>query len=110
MEIDIVLTDIRMPEIDGTELSHRIRNQSPCTKIAVMFGGDADVATELMNNGTVDYRSGRLTFSGKADPHVPNGKSSFSIGRYIINRLLQLTVFAAASIESGVRRLLFFER
>lgn len=54
-QIDIVLTDIRMPEIDGTELSHRIRNQSPCTKIAVMSGGDADVAIELVNNGTVDY-------------------------------------------------------
>jgi len=44
-----------MPEIDGTELSHRIRNQSSCTKIAVMSGGDADVAIEIVNNWTVDY-------------------------------------------------------
>ena len=50
-----VLTDIRMPGMNGEELSHRIRNQSSLTKIAVMTGGETDVATEFLQDKTVDY-------------------------------------------------------
>jgi len=53
--IEVVLTDIRMPGLDGRELSYQIRNQSPFTKIAVMTGEESDVGTELLNDGTVDY-------------------------------------------------------
>jgi DNA-binding response OmpR family regulator len=53
--IDVVLTDIRMPGLDGRELSYQIRNQSPFTKIAIMTGEESDVGTELLNDGTADY-------------------------------------------------------
>ncbi|MFN2126740.1 MAG: response regulator [Anaerolineales bacterium] len=53
--IDIVLTDILMPGLTGKELAYRIRKRSPSTKIAVMTGGETEVAAELMHNGTADY-------------------------------------------------------
>ena len=53
--IDFVLTDIQMPGMNGEELSHRIRNQSSLAKIAVMTGGETDVATELLQDKTADY-------------------------------------------------------
>jgi len=53
--IDVVITDICMPGLDGIELSKRIRNQSPNTKIALMTGGDTDIATELLDDGTANY-------------------------------------------------------
>ena len=53
--IDVVLTDIRMPVMDGTQLSHRIRRQSSTVRIGIMTGGDIDVARTLLENGTADY-------------------------------------------------------
>jgi CheY-like chemotaxis protein len=53
--IDTVITDIQMPGLNGKELSRRIRNQSSLTIIAVMTGGEIDVARELLQDGTVNY-------------------------------------------------------
>lgn len=53
--IDTVITDIQMPGLNGKELSRRIRNQSPLTKIAVMTGGKIDIAMELLKDGTANY-------------------------------------------------------
>ena len=53
-KVDIVLTDIRMPYLNGLELSRLIRNVSPKTTIALITGGDGDVAAKLVKDGTAD--------------------------------------------------------
>lgn len=53
--IDIVLADIRMPGIDGIELSRRIRDASHDTVIALMTGGPTGPAKDLLRDGIVDH-------------------------------------------------------
>jgi two-component system response regulator YesN len=52
---NVVLTDIRMPGLDGRKLSYRIRNQSPSTIIALMTGEEIVAGSELLNDEAVDY-------------------------------------------------------
>jgi DNA-binding response OmpR family regulator len=53
--IDIVLTDLDMPGINGAELSNRIRGISPGTIISVITGGDPETGDELLESGTADF-------------------------------------------------------
>jgi CheY-like chemotaxis protein len=53
-QVDIVLTDMQMPGLDGAQLSQRIRNHSPSIKIGIMTGGNDDTAIDLLEDGTVD--------------------------------------------------------
>ncbi|MFH1672795.1 MAG: response regulator [Pseudomonadota bacterium] len=52
----IVITDIRMPDMDGLELLTRIKEKSPETCIAIMTGyGSEEVAIKALRNGASNY-------------------------------------------------------
>ena len=53
---DIVITDIKMPFMDGLDLSRLIRKELPKTKIIILSGyGDFDYAKQAINIGVTDY-------------------------------------------------------
>jgi len=54
--IHLVLTDLKMPEMDGMELLKRIKNKYPEIVVVIFTGhGDVTSAVEAMKNGAQDY-------------------------------------------------------
>ena len=52
----VVITDLRMPGMDGLELLRQIKAQSPDTEVIVVTGhGDIDSAIEAMQAGASDF-------------------------------------------------------
>lgn len=53
---DLVLTDLKMPGLDGMELMRRIRDQSPDTLVILMTGyASLDSAIAAIREGAYDY-------------------------------------------------------
>ncbi|QHQ63184.1 response regulator [Anaerocolumna sedimenticola] len=53
---DIVITDIRMPFMDGLELSRLIKKEMPKVKIIILSGyGEFEYAKEAINIGITEY-------------------------------------------------------
>ncbi|WP_201007685.1 response regulator [Paenibacillus glycanilyticus] len=55
-EADIVLTDIRMPHMDGLEMTERIKQQLPSCKVILLSGyTDFDYAQKAIRLGAFDF-------------------------------------------------------
>ncbi len=53
---DILITDIRMPEIDGLELLHQAKQMKPELPVVIITGyATINTAVEAMKNGAFDY-------------------------------------------------------
>src|SRR5690349_8333188 len=53
---DIVVTDLRMPEIDGLEVLRRVRELSPQTLVLLITAyASVETAVEALRNGAHDY-------------------------------------------------------
>jgi DNA-binding NtrC family response regulator len=53
---DLLVTDIKMPRLDGLELLEKVRERSPDTAIIVLTGfGSIGSAVEAMRRGAIDY-------------------------------------------------------
>lgn len=55
-DIDLVITDLRMPGISGEEVLAKVKGESPSIPIIVLTGhGTIDTAVEAMRNGAYDF-------------------------------------------------------
>lgn len=63
-EIDIVLSDINMPEMDGLTLLDKLRVQSPLIKSVIVSAyGDMDNIRTAMNRGAFDFITKPIDFA-----------------------------------------------
>lgn len=62
--VDIVLTDIRMPLMNGLELTERLKREFPFIKIIILSGfDDFEYTKKCIQNGVVDYLLKPLDFN-----------------------------------------------
>ena len=55
-DFDVVLTDVRMPDVNGMELLRRVRERRPLTQVVMMTAyGEISQAVEAMREGALDY-------------------------------------------------------
>lgn len=53
---DVILSDLKMPEMDGIELLKKVKERSPQTQVIIMTGqATAETAVESLRNGAYDY-------------------------------------------------------
>src|SRR5436190_147620 len=56
-ELDLVITDLRMPGVDGIELCRRIVQEAEVPVIVLTAFGDYDAAVAAMRAGAYDFLS-----------------------------------------------------
>ncbi|OGG57004.1 MAG: hypothetical protein A3F84_05385 [Candidatus Handelsmanbacteria bacterium RIFCSPLOWO2_12_FULL_64_10] len=55
-DVDIVITDVKMPDIDGFEVLREVWDTSPRTEVIMVTGfGDIDMAVQAMREGAFDF-------------------------------------------------------
>lgn len=53
---DLLITDLKMPKLDGMQLLAKVRERSPSTAVVVLTGhGTVESAVDAMKNGAYDY-------------------------------------------------------
>ena len=75
-DFDLILTDVRMPKLNGLELLRAVKERSPKTQVVMMTAyGTIDNAVEAMKEGAFDYLIKGSGFS--ADVLVSTVKRAF---------------------------------
>ncbi len=82
--VDLVVTDLKMPEMDGFELIAHINNQSPETPVIAMTAyGTSEMESRLMKMGTFQYIEKPIDFASllkKINEGLSSGKKGHVSG------------------------------
>ena len=112
---DVVMTDIRMPYMDGMELAHRIREEFPGTKILIFTGFDEfEYAKEAVHLEVEEYilkpvNSVEMTkvfgqMKAKLDQEISEKRNAETLQRYYLESLPLLQAnFYTTLIEGRIR-------
>ncbi len=71
---DIVVTDLKLPSLSGSDLLRRIKEMAPRTEVAIMTGhGSIESAVDTMRKGAYDYHKEALPRGNAAPALATNG-------------------------------------
>lgn len=98
-DVDLVITDLSMPKVDGMELLQRIMNERPETKVVMITAhGSESHAVQAMKLGAYDYFSkpfdvddvtavvGRATESVRLDRENQRLRAELALARHMVFR------------------------
>lgn len=121
----VVMTDLRMPNIDGMELLHYVKKVAPLTQVILITAhGDYDLAIHALRGGALDYLRKPIDLDqlflaiGRAKENLARFRDQAARPKLLIieddetarNRLARVltkegySVLTAADGEEGVRR------
>ncbi len=90
---DLILTDIRIPYIDGIELVKRVREVLPLVKIIIITGySEFDYAKEAANLGVVGFVSKPVTLED-IKSHLKKAESALDEQYFTVSSKTQLEAF-----------------
>jgi len=70
-KVDLIITDISMPFMDGLELCKHIRGQSPLTTVVILTGhNEFDYAQKAIGLGVTDYLLKPVTRKVSPKPYL----------------------------------------
>src|SRR5688500_6868256 len=98
-ELDVVLTDLRMPGQDGMQLLELVKSKRPTTEVILMTAyGSVQIAVEAMHKGAFDYL---------AKPFEPDA-AVLRVGKAVDHKLLKERVDALVDVvddRNGLERM-----
>ena len=78
-DVDIVLSDINMPEMDGLTLLSRLSESSPLIKAVIVSAyGDMENIRTAMNRGAFDFITKPINFEDLSADHGKNNQTCYA--------------------------------
>jgi len=100
---ELVLTDVKMPKVDGFEVLRRIKTQKPETRVIILTGhGDEDMVLKALKEGANDYIKKPLNLSHLSECIMRAIESIRSLKRTTFNASSIITINQLLKINNNL--------